>query len=460
MLRKYFILFLPLLVAAFLKDSPFWSYLIAWLGSFYVFYITWFVYGKEFTGDLPIAERIMQPIFLIQAIFAGFMCCTSIFYFYDTYQHSLLDPNYLTELYLTAKSQRLSLLAHIALVLGIVSLYYQKDKPAGINDTYTPDFYLKLTLLCYGLGYLFNWLPGLNQFALYSLNIAAISGIFILVAGLKNQQSRFVWIGLAFFIFNFLSATLTGFKESIITSLLILFVLLFPLYKKAIIILSIPTLYLLVYVLPTYAGIIRQEAWFGDAQAEDARTLALEQVFDEDNQEKVKETNWQFLTGRLSEISMFNQFIAFVPKERDYYYLEIVENGWEALIPRVLWPNKPITELVAMERVYDAGVIDRNSIASAKTRPVVDGYLSFGAFGVFISIFLYGMFVQWAYHKSESLFKGYELGGIVIFNGIFQPLWRGNNFEFILNNMVYGLIALFLIYHILRFLKLLNHDQL
>ncbi|MFD1628599.1 exosortase Y-associated Wzy-like protein [Pseudopedobacter beijingensis] len=460
MLRKYLILFFPLLIAVFLKETPFWSYLIAWLGSFYVFYVTWVQYGYEFSNEQPIAEGIMHPIFLIQAIFTGFMCCTSIFYFYDIYQHSLSDPKYIQELYLTAKSQRLSLLAHIALVLGIISLYGYKDKSVRINNTYTPAFYLKLTLLCYSLGFVFNWMSGLNQFALYLFNISSIAGVFLLVAGLTNQQAKFIWLGLTFFIFNFLSATLTGFKESIITSLLILFVLLFPLYKKTVIILSIPVVYLLVYILPTYAGIIRQESWSGGTTVEDARSMALEQILDENNQEKIKETNWQFLTERLSEISMFNQFVGFVPQKRDYYYLEIVENSLEALIPRVLWPNKPITELVAMERVYDAEVINRNSIASAKTRPVVDGYLSFGAFGIFISIFLYGMFVQWAYNKSENLFNGYELGGIVIFNGIFQPLWRGNNFEFILNNMVYGLLSLFLIYYILRFLKLLNHDQL
>lgn len=456
MLKKHLTIFLPLLIATFLKDNAIWSYLIAWFGSFYVFYVTWIKYGKNFSDGLPIEQRIMRPIFLLQAIFAGFMCCTSIFYFYDVYEQSLTDPiNYVEELFITAKSQRLSLLAHISLVLGIISF---SNNPSSIQNTgtYTPQFYLQLALTCLGINIFINRIPGLNQFGIYLSNVASIAGMFVMASGIKNRQSKLTWIGIAFFGFDLLSSTLTGFKENIITSLLIFFILLFPLYKRLILLLSLPTLYVLIYILPTYSNIVRQESWFGEADAETARSLAIDHILDEENEEKIKETNWEFLTERFSEIGMFNQFIKYVPEKRDYYYLEIIENSLVALVPRVLWYNKPITEEVAMERVYEAEVVNRNSIVSAKTRPVVDGYLSFGALGVIISMFLYGLFAQFAYNKSENLFKSYELGGIVIFNGCFQGLWRGNNFEFIINNMFYGFITVFLIHHLLRFFKMIE----
>ena len=103
-----------------------------------------------------------------------------------------------------------------------------------------------------------------------------------------------------------------------------------------------------------------------------------------------------------------------------------------------------------MERVYEAGVASRISSVSAKTRPVVDGYVSAGFIGVFIAIFLYGWITQWLCNKAEEWFGGYELGCIVMFNAIFQQLWRGNNFEFLLNNIFYGFIAMYVIYWILK----------
>ena len=108
-----------------------------------------------------------------------------------------------------------------------------------------------------------------------------------------------------------------------------------------------------------------------------------------------------------------------------------------------------------MERVYKAGIVNRLSPVSAKTRTVIDGYLSAGLTGVFLSMFLYGMIAQWLCNKAEELFGGYELGCMIIFNGIFQPLWRGNNWEFIINNMVYGFLLMLLLFYLLRHLKII-----
>jgi hypothetical protein len=164
----------------------------------------------------------------------------------------------------------------------------------------------------------------------------------------------------------------------------------------------------------------------------------------------IDETNWDFLTIRLSEIEMFTQFMKHIPEERPYYGLEILENSLLAIIPRALWSNKFVTEEVSMRRVYEAGVANRSSSVSAKTRPVVDGYVSAGFIGVWISIFLYGWVTQWVSNKAEEWFGGYQLGCIVIFNAIFQNLWRGNNFEFLLNNIFYGYLSMFVIYWMLK----------
>lgn len=172
----------------------------------------------------------------------------------------------------------------------------------------------------------------------------------------------------------------------------------------------------------------------------------MEIILDYENDDEIDQTNWAFLTKRISEIDMFTKFVDNTPRQTDYYGFEIVVNAIESVVPRFLWPSKPNIETLSMERVYTAGAVDRSSSASAKTRPVVDAYLSGGAIGVFISLFIYGLSTQWLCNKAESLFGGYQMGCIVVFNGLFQGLWRGNNFEFLLSSIFWSFILMLLIY--------------
>ena len=139
--------------------------------------------------------------------------------------------------------------------------------------------------------------------------------------------------------------------------------------------------------------------------------------------------------------------------------MQILDNSFLALIPRAVWTDKPNTEKTSMERVYKAGVINRASNTSAKTRPVIDGYLSAGLVGVFVTMLIYGMIAQSLSNTAERLFGGYSLGCTVIFNSIFQPLWRGNNWEFLLNNLVYGYLIMIFLFYLLQFINVLKPKQ-
>jgi len=103
-----------------------------------------------------------------------------------------------------------------------------------------------------------------------------------------------------------------------------------------------------------------------------------------------------------------------------------------------------------MQRVYDAGVINRNSSVSAKPAYIVDGYLSGGLLGVFLSLFIYGAAAQLISQKAEQLFGGYTLGTALIFSGLFQIFWRGLSFEFIINNVFWSYVSMIVIAKILR----------
>ena len=386
------------------------------------------------------------------------MCCTSVFYFMDHLGYQYLEKITPFEFVadqqtaLIAKCQRLSVLGHASLVSGMIflipkrsSVRFQLSKSIN-RDT----FLIYLSIGSYLIGYFIRSFGAIAQFSVGLLNMAIITGAFLMVKGFLQKKIRLLIFGGSLFLTNFIASSLSGYKEHIFVNFLIIGCLIYPFYRKIALFIGIPVLYGLFYILPTYVGVIRSQAWVGEASAEQAQSQAIETLFNEENTASIDETNWGFLTRRLSEIEMFTKFAEKTPEKIPYYGFDIVFQSVEALIPRVFWPAKPITEAVAMERVYNAGIISRMSIASAKTRPVVDAYLSGGTFGVFISLFIYGLITQGICNKAEALFGGYQLGCLIVFNGLFQPIWRGNNFEFIANSIFYNYVLMLIIFQFLK----------
>lgn len=449
------LVYVPWLLSLGVQINPVVSYFVAWLGSFYIFYLTLFSRVKFIPHDLPLAKQVMRPIVLVQLIFAGFMCCTSIFYFLDHmgYEYfnkiTMLPFKVNEQTYAIAKCQRMSLLAHAALVTGMIVQIKQFPVIKHKLQLNLDFFLIWLCVVCYLVGGVTARISSVAQFSYGLINISITCSALVFVRGIVQRKRGYMFFGGGLFIFNFLASTLTGYKESIILNIIIISFLVYPYYKKLILTLALPTLYVMLYILPTFATIIRSQSWSGQKTASEARQQALDALINKKDVE-IQETNWGFLTNRLSEINMFTTFVKHIPEKRAYYGLEIFHNSILAIIPRALWPNKFVTETISMQRVYDAGVAYTGSTVSAKTRPVVDGYVSAGFIGVFISIFLYGWLTQWICNKAEEWFGGYELGCIVMFNAIFQNLWRGNNFEFLINNIFYGYIAMYAIFWILK----------
>jgi hypothetical protein len=448
------LIYIPWLVSVMVQLDPVISFFTAWLGSFFIFYWTLLSNVKFVPHDMPLNKMVMRPIVIIQLIFAGFMCCTSIFYFmdhmgYEYFSKKSIMPFMVNEkTYIIAKCQRMALLAHAALVTGIIVQTKQFPVTKHKLNLNLDFFLIWLCVVSYILGMVTSKFPSIVQFSFGLINISITCSAYVFVRGIVQRKRGYMFFGGGLFAFNFLASTLTGYKESIIINLIIICFLLYPYYKKLILALTIPLCYLLLYVLPTFASIMRSQSWQGDTSAEQARDNAFDAVLSHEG--NIEGNNWTFLTYRLSEIEMFTQFMKHIPNDRPYYGLEIAENSVLAIIPRAFWPSKFVTEEVSMKRVYEAGVANRSSTVSAKTRPVVDGYVSAGFVGVWISIFLYGWITQWLSNKAEEWFGGYELGCIVMFNAIFQNLWRGNNFEFLLNNIFYGYLSMFIIFWVLK----------
>ena len=461
-IERYIVLFIPWLLALACKSDSVLSYFIAWGGSFFIFLITLTGWVRPIPNDRPMAEQLMRPLFIIQIIFAGYMCSTSIFYFmntlgYENFKHVFIHTlNDKDALGLIAQCQRYYCLGHASFVMGIlIFMNYPVTKKYYIETERLANLLMTSAIISFPLSLLFLKIPGLSQFYYQFSSLSFIAGTLALAFAIPLKKGANTLICLLLYAFNFYQALTSGFKEPIIISILVLGIFLYPTYKKLVTITFVPIIVLLFTVLPTYNHIFRANAWNGDADSGEASQLALDAALNSDNSD-VDETNWDFLVYRLSEIDMFTRFVQSTPKNVDFYGLDIVKQSAIALVPRVFWPSKPITEAMIMQRVYDAGVVNRNSTVSAKPAYIVDAYLSGGDWGIFIFLFAYGALAQLIAVKAEKLFGGYILGTALIFSGLFQIMWRGISFEFLFNTIFWSYISMLLIHKALLNSKILK----
>nr|WP_199076969.1 hypothetical protein [Pedobacter sp. ASV19] len=459
-IQNLFTIALPWFLSLALVHHPVLSYLIAFSGSWFIFYYTLFSPWKYTNKDETQSLQIMRPIILIQLIFAGFMCCTSIFYFADHLGYKYFDfvkDNFTinSQTFLIAKSQRMALLGHIGLVTGIQhqnKTLFQKYQCTIHLDSLLTRLYF-ITFLCV---LVLDYFPAFLQIKYYLLHLSTCCLSYLFISGFSQKKPFQVTLSGTALSLQLLSATLSGYKENLLINLLLISFISFPYFRKTVLIFFLPLLYFLLYTLPTLTIMIRSSSWKNQKPAKEVRQEALEFLLSESEETKISNNNWDFLTHRFSETDMFCQYIKAVPDHQPYYGIKILKNSFFALIPRIFWNQKPNTEKVSMERVYTCGAVNRLSAASAKTRPVTDAYLSGGFLIVFLAMFLYGLITQWLCNKAETLFGGYPLGCMIIFNGFFQPLWRGNNWEFLINNITYGFILMLLLFHLLKHFQIIQ----
>jgi hypothetical protein len=459
LIERYLLLFSPWALSLLFSYVPFVSFFIAWLGSFYIFHLSYSGRIKTLPSDMPIAEQLMRPIFLVQIIFAGYMSVSPIFNFMEIMGWVTIEgfefPNNPMQLDLAATCQRFYCLGHASYVTGLLAVLNNKKRnPHTLVITDLPSFLVRFTIITLVLARAFLFFPGLSQFYFQLAALSFIGGTMSLIFSFRAGRLEYIIVCSLLFIANFTQALLSGFKEPIIINVLVLAIFLYPFYKKLVLILFVPVMIALFLVLPTYNKIFRERAWDQSESAEQASNAAINALTDEEEIEE--STTWSFLSGRLSEVQMFMLYVDNTPSLNEYYGFDIFLQSLEVIVPRVFWPSKPITESLVMERVYRAGVINSGSKVSAKPALVVDGYLSGGTFGVFLTCLVFGAITQLISMKAEYLFGGYLIGTSLIFSGLFQILWRGLSFEFLINSVVWSYVTMLLIYSILRLMNILR----
>lgn len=208
----------------------------------------------------------------------------------------------------------------------------------------------------------------------------------------------------------------------------------FPYYPKIAVSGGLTVFVGFLFVLPLMVGSIRSKRWDEKKSKWETLSIGIETLMDSSPDQMI-ESNWQFLTGRLSEVSMFGKFIESVNGGSRPEGLAILGQALISPVPRILWTGKPDLERLVMRRAYNHGVISEMSNVSAKPHPSVDAYLMGGRIGTFLSFVFIGWVGSTAFAFCRDHFGGVLLGGL-FFNGLFSILWRGNAFEFMMATLV------------------------
>ena len=464
----YALLFAPFALAVALATAPLASYLVAWAGSFWILWLTIGGHVKPLPGGTSALDQVMRPVVLTQILFAGYGFMTSAFYVADLYgfyymSRASLAPVVPGAIEATAQAQRYYVLAHAAVAAGIlVAMDYRRSGEWAVRPLENPA---RAALLLSAVALVIGSALGVqNQFGIRIEKIGLVASVLALAIAVPTRSLGTLALALAFYGVNMGAAFLSGWKEDVLVMVLLLAVFVYPYARRLVLVGTPVAMVFLLAVLPTYANIIRGLNWRGGESAETAAAVAVDEI--QSGQVDLASTNWAFLTGRISQIGMFTQYIYTFEStaeggESPFYGTEIAEQSVYSLIPRRFWPDKPITERLVMERVYDAGVVSRAANVSAKPQYVVDGYLSGGALGVLLAGLIFGLIASVASRACERWFGGYFWGTGLVYTAMFAVMWKGNTFEFFFNSVFYSFVLLVPLFWIGRWTGVLVHrDEL
>ena len=455
---RYLLLFVPYFVATFMLGNPMTSYYISWFGSLLIMIYSIGGYLKPLPNDLPIRRQLFRPIFLGQILFMGYTALTSIFYFLDIqgyFYFEKISPyaDYYT-IGLVAKCQSYIVLAHAAYVLGLyLKTDYDNNRNFKYRITLNQNTMLYVSIITFIGNIVVSFTP-FRQMSIYLLILSALSNTQFLFISINSKRN--VFLAVVLFLLLFIAALFTGMKEASLLVLFFLFMNLYAKYKYKAVIFTAPIIIGYMYFLPAINKEFRQLSWYGGKN----NIQAYSEILDEKYIDGLdfKSENWEFLTIRSSEISMFVKYVEYVPEKRDFYKYEIINSSLLTLIPRFVWPEKPIADLAPDKRSIESGAFARgeNEFTSAKPQYVADAYLTYGKTSILIFFFILGFLSTQFSIMAEKRFGGYFFGTILIYHSCFYILNRGGCLENMFNSVFYGFLMMLLLHRVMIQTKIIE----
>src|SRR5688572_16284368 len=277
---KYLVLYVPFLLAFLLQDSPRASYVVAWTGSIFILWMTLSGRVRRLPRDRPLAFQLFRPIVFTQLVFACYTALTSIIYFTSVLRGTTSALNMGGQdhlLSLIAEAQSYYVLAHASMVTGILLMMNYRDSGRyQIAGRYSAGrFLLALSAIAFALSLLVRLQPGLSEATVRLGQISIVASVFSFALSLINRDYAHIWLNVAVFVANVLSALRSGWKEQLLILLLLFFAALFPYYRRVTIATAAVAMALFVAIMPAYTRVYRDLAWYGDLAPSEAMEVAI-----------------------------------------------------------------------------------------------------------------------------------------------------------------------------------------
>jgi len=441
----YAMLYVPALLAWLFAFDPLLSFGIAWAGSWWILWMSMSGRIRPLPGDRPWAEQLFRPLFLSQIMFFGLFCLGPVFYMWDLVAAGGGLQGIGEEIQRTAAAQRYYVLGHAAFVHGILALMDYRRSGEWSVEVPIPMTRLFIyaaggAFTCY---FLFENIPGLGQFTGKFLYLFVVAVILGFAYAIRNGSVLDVLMAGGVYGFILIEVILSGWKHQIILVVGLLLLALFPAYKRTVGVAGVVIAIAFVTLLPAYNSVFRQLSWQENMNPQRAAQVAFDRATS--GQMDLGRVSWRFLTSRLTTVSLFTDYMESVPSQRPFYGLTTAEQAVYAIIPGVLWPSKPNTEELVMERVYQNTSVRSSSSVSAKPLIVVDGYLAGGWIGVLLSCLALGGVASVASRWAERWFGGYEVGSQLVFTGLFARVLFVASFEFLFNALFWSFVLMALL---------------
>lgn len=450
-----------------IENTPYFVWWICWITSVVIYPLTIFGFLIELPMDIPLKDQLFRPYFLAFTFFSGYVAISPIFYFLSIHGYEFTDQ--ISEMWpdtnllnLVTKAQWYYLIAHVSYVagMGLLKPNYGKSEFKMINIRLS-NIFISFFIIIQMISVVTLFIPGLAQIAVKLNSVGNILGVLFLGVAWKEKNVTKISLGVLVVIYSLIIALFSGMKSAPLFIAIILSTFLIQRFPKTVIVGGILVFALWATYIPYYNGIYRNLAWSQGIDPVEANSIAQEETLLATSEE-LRGASWAMFSNRLSEVGMFIKFIETVPTNIPFYGFQILEQSTYALIPRIFWKDKPDMEVLIMQRAYSSGVVEEYSIVSAKPAFIADSYLSGDWIMIIIMHILLGAANIFISIKAESWFGGYLLGSGVVYNGLFQIVWLGNSFEFLINAMFWSFIIMFVLFRLFKYLGYLekiNHAK-
>lgn len=146
---------------------------------------------------------------------------------------------------------------------------------------------------------------------------------------------------------------------------------------------------------------------------------------------------------RLNQMGLFLAVLSKTPSSVPYWNGDTILDIFPSLIPRVLWPGKPIKRL-GNEFGHRYGLLHHRDNSTSLNLPwTVELYANFGALGILTGMFVIG--IAFGYIENVVLLKSSGTGTEILLIGLFAPLsFPESNLSLLWGGIVLGWIAILL----------------